>query len=80
MSGAGGYAIHEVLNQVPPLEEYDAFATDPALARILEVWGGGWAEERLHATGRAAASAEVRFSEARPVQFHRVGILRQRSR
>jgi hypothetical protein len=39
-----GYATHEVLNQPPPLADYDAFGTDEVLKTIVrtfdaEIWG-----------------------------------------
>jgi putative acyl-CoA dehydrogenase len=50
---------HEVLNQVPPLENYDLFGTDPVLREGLEREGAGWATERLHRLGREAGTAEA---------------------
>ena len=35
---AYGYDTHEVLNQAPALADYDAFAADPALGRILDTF------------------------------------------
>ncbi|MDB5590950.1 acyl-CoA dehydrogenase family protein [Enterovirga sp.] len=54
-----GYATHEVLNQPPPLADYDAYATDRALGDIVRAFGAGWAAERLHETGRTVGSAHV---------------------
>ncbi len=54
------YATHEVLNQPPPLEDYDAFAADPALPVILAAFGGDWAAGRLSRAGATVASAEIR--------------------
>ena len=42
---------HEVLNQPPPLEEYDAFATDRVLMEAVEREGAAWARERLAVLG-----------------------------
>jgi putative acyl-CoA dehydrogenase len=42
---------HEVLNQPPPLEGYDLFATDRVLGEALEREGAGWARERLQRLG-----------------------------
>jgi len=42
---------HEVLNQVPPLENRNLFEDHPALQEALEREGGGWARERLRAAG-----------------------------
>jgi putative acyl-CoA dehydrogenase len=54
-----GYATHEVLNQPPPLADYDAYATDPALKAAVKVFDAGWAEEKFSACGRTVGSAEV---------------------
>jgi putative acyl-CoA dehydrogenase len=42
---------HEVLNQVPPLEDRNLFDDHAALQEALEREGGGWARGRLHAAG-----------------------------
>jgi len=44
-------ATHEVLNQPPPLEGYDLFATDRVLGEALEREGAGWAREQLQRLG-----------------------------
>jgi len=49
---------HEVTNQVPPLEDYNLFDSDPALRDGLEREGGGWAEERVRSFGAELGSAE----------------------
>ena len=54
-----GYATHEVLNQSPPLADYDAFATDPVLREIVATYDAGWAAERLGEAGRTVGSAHV---------------------
>jgi putative acyl-CoA dehydrogenase len=54
-----GYATHEVLNQPPELSDYDAYATDPTLRRVVAAYGADWAEERLTEAGRTVGSAEV---------------------
>src|SRR5829696_6112788 len=56
-----GYATHEVLNQPPPLADYDAYTTDPALRRIVRAFGAEWAEPKLSATGRTVGSAHVQL-------------------
>ncbi|SFJ75132.1 putative acyl-CoA dehydrogenase [Amycolatopsis sacchari] len=48
---------HEVLNQVPPLVDYDV-ADDAALLDGLRREGGGWAEDEVHELGRLAGSAQ----------------------
>ena len=45
---------HEVLNQPPPLVDYDLFASDPALREALAREGAAWAEDRVHRLGIAA--------------------------
>src|SRR3989442_6721524 len=45
---------HEVLNQPPPLEGYNLFATDRALAEGVRREGAAWAEERLGRLGELA--------------------------
>ncbi|MET0605412.1 MAG: acyl-CoA dehydrogenase family protein [Beijerinckiaceae bacterium] len=53
------YATHEVLNQPPPLSDYNVFDSDPTLQRIVATFGASFAEERLAKAGRSAGSAEV---------------------
>ena len=43
---------HDVHNQVPPLEDHDAWASDPALREAVAREGGGWAADELAAFGR----------------------------
>jgi putative acyl-CoA dehydrogenase len=50
---------HEVLNQPPPLEEYDPLALDNALSEALRREGAEWAREQARAFGRRVASREV---------------------
>ncbi|MQA79543.1 MAG: DNA alkylation response protein [Streptosporangiales bacterium] len=47
------------LNQVPPPDDYDAFAADPTLAAGVGAYGAGWAGDRLTEIGRATGSAEA---------------------
>ncbi|KZB86573.1 acyl-CoA dehydrogenase family protein [Amycolatopsis regifaucium] len=49
---------HEVVNQVPPLAEYDV-AADPALLEGLERADAGWAVAEVHALGRLAGSEQA---------------------
>jgi putative acyl-CoA dehydrogenase len=53
------HRTHEVLNQPPPLEGYDVFASDAALREGVEREGAGWAEQELTALGRLAGSREA---------------------
>ncbi|HEY1857358.1 acyl-CoA dehydrogenase family protein [Acidocella sp.] len=53
------YATHEVRNQPPERVGFNAFRTDPALGAAVEVFGAGWARERLHEAGGLVGSAQV---------------------
>ena len=60
----GPFATHEVLNQPPPLADYDLFATDAALREAVEREGAGWAAPALGAYGKRigrAATYELGF-------------------
>jgi putative acyl-CoA dehydrogenase len=50
---------HEVLNQPPPLEGYDAFGSDRIVVAAAEREGAGWARERLHTVGRIAGGDAI---------------------
>jgi len=54
-----GYATHEVMNQPPPLADYDAFGTDETLKTIVHTFGAGAWRQRLHEAGRTVGSARV---------------------
>ena len=63
---------HDVLNQPPPLADYDVSATDPALLEGIVREGAEWATEDLHAVGTVAGSADAqtwarRANESPPV-------------
>src|SRR4051794_33035558 len=49
---------HEVLNQPPPLQDYDPLALDQPLREGLRREGAGWAETGIGELGRRAASQE----------------------
>ena len=49
----------EVLNQPPPLVEYNLFSTDRALREALAREGGAWANAKLEAFGKELGRAEV---------------------
>jgi putative acyl-CoA dehydrogenase len=60
---------HEVLNQPPPLEGYDLFATDRVLAEGVEREGAGWAHDRLATLGSLVGGAPLewgRLANANP--------------
>jgi putative acyl-CoA dehydrogenase len=59
LAGPDGPA-RRVLNQAPPLQPVDLFATDVALREGLEREGGGWGAERVAETGRVAGTVEAR--------------------
>ena len=50
---------HEVLNQPPPLRDYNPFDCDRALAEALVREGGGWAADRLRALGAVAGGEAI---------------------
>ena len=50
---------HDVLNQPPPLVDFNPFDAYPALGEALEREGGGWAEERARELGAKVGSAEA---------------------
>jgi len=52
-------ATHEVLNQPPPLRDYNVFTADRALQEALTREGGGWAADRGALLGGLAGSAQV---------------------
>jgi len=54
-----GYATHEVLNQPPPLSDYDAYATDATLREVVNVFGAGWAQAKLEQAGQTVGGAHV---------------------
>ncbi|MFZ1104600.1 MAG: isovaleryl-CoA dehydrogenase [Hyphomicrobiaceae bacterium] len=51
------FATHEVLNQSPPFEDINLYATDRALAEAVNREGGGSAAKRLADFGAACGSA-----------------------
>jgi putative acyl-CoA dehydrogenase len=50
---------HEVLNQPPPLVDYNLFTTDKALMEALEREGGGWARQAVSDYAKKVGSEEV---------------------
>ena len=50
---------HEVLNQAPPLQDYDPLAADVALTEALRREGAGWSEPEVGSFARATAAQEV---------------------
>jgi putative acyl-CoA dehydrogenase len=52
-------ATHQVENQPPALENYNAFTTDVALREAVMREGGGWGFDRLTRFGELVGSAQV---------------------
>src|SRR2546427_7886774 len=52
---------YEVLNQPPPLEGYNLFAADRALAEGLRRERAAWAEERVRTLGELAGGEALRW-------------------
>jgi putative acyl-CoA dehydrogenase len=50
---------HEVVNQPPPLVDYNLFSTDRVLAEALDREGAGWARPRLEEFGRLTGTEEA---------------------
>jgi putative acyl-CoA dehydrogenase len=59
---------HEVSNQPPPLEPYNAFDADVALQEALEREGGAWGVDRVRDFGAVAGSAEAREHSRRALR------------
>src|SRR2546430_13898150 len=58
-SGTHSAATHEVLNQPPPLVDYNAFEADVALGEAVVREGGTWGLDRVRDFGAVVASAEA---------------------
>ena len=52
-------ATHDVLNQPPPLQDYDVYGADAVLREAVARGGACSHEDELHALGRLAGSAEA---------------------
>jgi putative acyl-CoA dehydrogenase len=50
---------HDVVNQPPPLENYNLFEQDATLREGLQREGAAWAQERVHAFGAALGAFDV---------------------
>ncbi len=53
------FHTHEVLNQAPPLENYNLFSSDAILQEAVKREGAAWAEKTLLKFGERLGSAEV---------------------
>src|SRR5436190_23931623 len=60
---------HEVLNQPPPLEDYNAFEADVPLREALGREGGQWGGDRLRHLSGVAVSAEAREHSPRAERY-----------
>ncbi len=58
-SRASRAATHEILNQPPPLADYNALDADPALREALIREGGEWGLDRVRDFGAVIASSEA---------------------
>lgn len=63
------FETHEVVNQPPPLADYNLYTSDPALREAVAREGGGWAEAALRACGARAGTAES-FENGRLANAH----------
>ena len=50
---------HEVFNQAPPLQDYNAFESDLPLREALDREGGGWGVDRARDLGSVSGSAKA---------------------
>jgi putative acyl-CoA dehydrogenase len=60
--------MHDVLNQPPPLEPYNAFEADLALKEALAREGGAWGLDRVRDFGAACGSTEAREHSRRALR------------
>jgi putative acyl-CoA dehydrogenase len=60
MQADNRFVTHEVENQAPPLDDYNAWRTDSALREAVMREGGGWAEAHLDAFGAIAGGELMR--------------------
>jgi putative acyl-CoA dehydrogenase len=59
MERHGPGTTHDVTNQVPPLADYNLFASDTALVAALERDGAAWHREALLRDGAALTTPET---------------------
>jgi putative acyl-CoA dehydrogenase len=58
-TAAAGFATHEVMNQPPPLVDYDLFGSDRALQEAVRREDADWAAPSLAGFGQALGRAET---------------------
>ncbi|ALS59889.1 isovaleryl-CoA dehydrogenase [Pandoraea norimbergensis] len=56
---AEAWQTHDVTNQVPPLVDYNLYATDAALQGAVTTFNAGWHAKELHRQGARLGEAEV---------------------
>src|SRR2546428_12585741 len=56
---SGAMSSHRVLNQAPPLQDYDPLARDQVLEQALRREGAAWAADEIGAFARATAAKEM---------------------
>ncbi len=68
------FETHDVVNQPPPLVDYNLYTSDPALREAVAREGGGWAETELQGCGARTGTAESfengRLANAHPPILH----------
>ncbi|NGY03840.1 isovaleryl-CoA dehydrogenase [Solimonas terrae] len=64
MSIADRYLTHDVENQAPPLQNYNAYLSDAALRETVAREGGAWAEAHLTAYGAVVGGEMVALGYA----------------
>ena len=60
---------HDVINQVPPLEDFNAYELDTVLATAVSREGADWATDKLRAFGAVTGGAEL-LESARLANTH----------
>ena len=73
------FETHEVVNQPPPLTDYNAFGADVALGDALEREGAAWASAELLDLGNRAGSFDAQELGRRAnenVRHHRLKLYR----
>ncbi|WP_028080451.1 isovaleryl-CoA dehydrogenase [Solimonas soli] len=64
MTHAERFLTHSVDNQAPPLLDYNAYLSDPALREAVAREGGGWAEAHLSAYGAVTGGEMIALGYA----------------
>jgi putative acyl-CoA dehydrogenase len=64
MSFAERFQTHQVVNQAPPLENYNSYLSDPALREAVAREGGAWADAHLREFGAVAGGEMIALGYA----------------